>query len=355
MKKVAIIGGGISGTFAAIRIKEKHPEYQVSIFEHNDKLLKKIYATGNGKCNFANRGELLNKYKNEDFVLPIIKEFNTNDIVEYFESIGIPSKNIGDLLYPYSESAVTVANKLLKRVGELNIDVHLNEETKDYHNHQLLTDSGTFDFDVLIISIGGKSSPNLGSNGEFLPVLTKHGYLINEMRPSLCPIKTKENTKMVEGVRCKIMAYLYQKNQLIHQEEGELLFKKDGLSGMVIFNLSHYINCLNNQKEITIHIDFAKDMKGDYDSLVNPKLAEYLLNNNLDIHNTIFTFKDFYNYDSSQVTSGGISISEVDNTLQSSKEKDIYFIGEVLDVDAVCGGYNIVWALASAEKVAKSI
>ena len=355
MKKVIVLGGGISGVFASIRIKEKHPDYFVSVFEHNDKLLKKIYATGNGKCNFANKGSLNNKYNHEEFALKIINQFNCNDIVNYFEKIGIKSKSIGDLLYPYSESAETVANHLLDRIKQLNIDVHLQCEVKDYQNGHLLTDRGEFTYDALIISLGGKSSPNLGSNGSFYDSLIKRGYAIRECRPSLCPIKTKENTKMVEGLRHKVNVKLYQNNKLIHEEDGELLFKKDGLSGMVIFNMTHYINRLDNRNNITLHVDFAKGIDGDYESLVNPKLAKYLLSNKLDIHNVIFTFKDFYEYSNSQVTSGGISITELNDDLSSKKEKNVYFIGEVVDIDAVCGGYNIMWALASAELVSKKI
>ena len=355
MKKVIVLGGGISGVFAAIRIKEKHPDYFVSVFEHNDKLLKKIYATGNGKCNFANKGSLNNKYNHEEFALKIINQFNCNDIVNYFEKIGIKSKSIGDLLYPYSESAETVANHLLDKIKQLNIDVHLQCEVKDYQNGHLLTDRGEFTYDALIISLGGKSSPNLGSNGSFYDSLIKHGYTIRECHPSLCPIKTKENTKMVEGLRHKVNVQLYQGNKLIHEEDGELLFKKDGLSGMVVFNMTHYINRLDNRNNITLHVDFAKGIDGDYESLVNPKLAKYLISNKLDIHNVIFTFKDFYEYSNSQVTSGGISITELNDDLSSKREKNVYFIGEVVDIDAICGGYNIMWALASAELVSKKI
>ena len=355
MKRVAIIGGGISGSFAAIRIKETHPDYEVSIFEHNDKLLKKIYATGNGKCNFANKGSLKDKYSNESFVMPILMKYDIIDICEFFENIGVMVKPIGDLMYPYSESAETVAIHLLKRISELNIDVHLNDEVKDYQNGTLLTASGTFKYDALIISVGGKSSPKLGSNGSFHDVLVKHGYSFKECHPSLCPIKTKENTKMVEGLRSKVEASLYQENKLIHEERGELLFKKDGLSGMVIFNLTHYINQLDNKKDVTIHIDFAPGIEAAYASLVPNKIAKYLIENQLDIHNTVFTFKDFYGYENSQVTSGGVLVSELNNDLSSKKEKNVYFIGEVIDVDAVCGGFNIMWALASAEKVNKTI
>ena len=355
MKKVIVLGGGISGCYAAIRIKESHKDYDVSIFEHNDKLLKKIYATGNGKCNFANKGELVDKYNNDSFALPILKEYTYQDIVKYFESMGIKTKAVGDLLYPYSESAETVAIKLLKRIEDLGIKSYLSIRVDDYSNGQFKTDRGIFNYDALIIAIGGVSSPSLGSNGDFWPVLKKHGYLFSDVHPSLCPIKVKENTKMVDGQRHKATVSLYQGNKLIHQEDGELLFKKDGLSGMVILNTAHYINRLDNKNNVTVHIDFAKGESGDIESLVNPKIAKYLISNKLDLHNTVFTFKDFYPYDNSHVTSGGISLSQINNDLSSKLEKNVFFIGEILDIDGVCGGYNIMWAFASAERVNKAL
>ena len=355
MKKVVVIGGGISGVFASIRIKELHSDYQVSVFEHNSKLLKKIYATGNGKCNFANIGSLEDKYSNSDFVLPIINEFNAQDIIRYFDIIGVKHRLVDNLVYPYSESAETVANALLKRVEELGIDVHLDTEVTNFFDKEITTNKGNYPYDILVISVGGKSSPKLGSTGDMFDILVKHGYKIRKTNPSLCPIKTKENTKMVDGVRCKSLVSLYQNKNLIHQESGELLFKKDGLSGMVIFNMCHYINRLPNFDGVTLHIDFAPNMDGDIESLLQPKLAKYLLSNKLSLHNTVFTFKSFYDYEFSQVTSGGISVNDLDKNLRSKLENNVFFIGEVVDVDAVCGGYNMMWAFASAEKVAKSI
>ena len=355
MKKIAVLGGGISGIFFAIRVKQYHPDYLVSVFEHNDKLLKKIYATGNGKCNFANTGDLRNKYKNEHCVLPIINEFDSRRIIDFFYSIGVVSKNVDELIYPYSESADTVVRKLLEQVEKLKIDVHLQEKVIDYSSKEVITDKGHYSYDELIISTGGCSSSKLGSDGSLFSVLKKHGYELIEAHPSLCPIKVKENTKMVEGLRSKVAAFLYQNNKLIHQERGEILFKKDGLSGIVIFNLAHYINELSNKNNITIHIDFAEGRNEAYDSLLHKDLAKYLINNKLDIHDTVFTFKDLYDFEFSQVTSGGVSFRNLNEDLSSKVEKNIHFIGEVIDTDAVCGGYNLMWAFASAEKVAKSI
>ena len=260
-----------------------------------------------------------------------------------------------NLVYPYSESAETVANALLKRVEELGIDVHLDTEVTNFFDKEITTNKGNYPYDILVISVGGKSSPKLGSTGDMFDILVKHGYKIRKTNPSLCPIKTKENTKMVDGVRCKSLVSLYQNKNLIHQESGELLFKKDGLSGMVIFNMCHYINRLPNFDGVTLHIDFAPNMDGDIESLLQPKLAKYLLSNKLSLHNTVFTFKSFYDYEFSQVTSGGISVNDLDKNLRSKLENNVFFIGEVVDVDAVCGGYNMMWAFASAEKVAKSI
>ena len=353
MKKVLIVGGGISGVFASIRIKENYPDYEVVIFEHNDKLLKKIYATGNGKCNFANVGELRGKYHNEQFALNIINSFNAEDIINYFRWIGIESKQVGNLVYPYSESAETVAIKLLNRLNKLGVNVHLNEDVLDYSKEYLKTNKDKYPYDYLVFSTGGCSSPNLGSTGSLFDVFIKHGYEITRLSPSLCPIVTKENTKMIEGLRHKAVVNLYHHHSLIHQEEGEVLFKKDGLSGMVIFNMTHFINDLPDLDEVTLHIDFARNIDGDYDSLVHPKLAAYLIKKELDIHDTVFTFKKFYDYSNSQVTSGGISISNLNDDLSSKLEEKVYFIGEVVDVNAVCGGYNIMWALSSADRASK--
>ena len=355
-KSIGIVGGGISGVACALFLIKQYPDVHIDIFEKNDKLLKKIYATGNGKCNFANSGELIDKYKNEDFVLPIIKDFGYKELNSYLNSIGVATKLVGSLAYPYSETALTVANALLKELNLPNIKIHLSVEVLDYQNTTLLTNLGTFSFDKVIFTSGGKSSPQLGSNGVLFYLFKMHDYELEECFPSLCPIKVKENVKRLDGLRNKVAASLYQDNKLIHQEEGELLFKKDGLSGIVIFNLTAYINRLKDKHNIVIEIDFAKGQEVNaYDSYLHPAIAKYLLDNHLDIHHTQFHFKDFYPFNNAQVTSGGIKLNQVSKDLSSKLEPNIYFAGEVLDVDAVCGGYNIMWAFASAYHLVKNI
>ena len=360
---IGIIGGGISGVYAALQIKEMHPDYNVEILDHNDKLNKKIYATGNGRCNFANSSSLENKYSNPDFALPILKEHTYQDIVKYFNKIGIPSVFEGTNAYPMSKCASTVGLMMEKRVQELGIKVKLNVDVFSFKSEKglinVITNNGSFFYDKIVVALGGKSSSQLGSDGSGFELLKNKGYELTELFPVLCPVKTKENTKLVDGVRAQVILSTFSGNKLINKEEGELLFKDKGISGIVVFNATHYIN-LANKKDITFHIDFAhlvneKIKKEDYVKYVNPKLAKYLENINADIHDTVFTFKDFYDFSVAHVTHGGLKLTQVNDSLESKIEKNIYFIGEILDVDGICGGYNMMWAFASAYYVAKRI
>jgi len=360
MQKIGIIGGGASGVFAAIRFKEKHPDWEVSIFERNNKLLKKIYATGNGRCNFANASSFSSSY-NTDFVLDIVSSFDDKKIDAYFNSIGIATRKIDDLYYPYSLSADTVAEKLLKRIDELKIKVYLDFKFQDYkssgNKYIVISGDKNYEFDKLVFACGGKSSPQLGTDGSIYSALTKHGYEVKEIKPSLCPIKVKENVNKINGVRAKAKVSLFDKNNKVYEEEGEIQFRSDAISGIVNFNMVFAIHKLKLQKgNISLHLDFASDVKTEikkeeYGNYLVKKLADYLLENNLNIHNVIYTFKGLYDFKDSQVSSGGISLENITTNLESKLEKNVYLIGEVLDVDAKCGGFNLMWAWASAERV----
>ena len=121
-------------------------------------------------------------------------------------------------------------------------------------------------------------------------------------------------------------------------------------------NAAAYINRLENKNNITVHIDFIPDIKEvnlSYSSYLNKKLALYLEKNHLNIKDTVFTFKDFYDYDNSHVTSGGVPLKELNKNLSSKLEPNVYFIGEVVDIDGLCGGYNLMWAFSSAHYAAK--
>ena len=360
--KIGIIGGGASGTFLAIRLKESNPSFEVTIIEKNDKLLKKILVTGNGRCNYANTGDLTNKYNNE-LANKLLEEFKSQDIIDVFDTYGVHPYAIDNLIYPVSLNAQTVAIQLIKRIEQLCVKVHLNEKVVDYqkidNKFVVKSEKNEYTFDKLIVSAGGCSYPQLGTDGTILNMLGKHGYKIEALSPTLSPIKVKENTKKISGQRQKGKVSLFKDDKLVYQEEGEILFKDDGLSGIVILNISSMINRLKNRNNIKIVLDLAntnkKVNKDQYIEYVSPKIAEYLVSNNLDIQNLSFSFKDFYDYQIAEVSHGGLSLSEINDSLESNKEKGLYFTGEVLDIDGMCGGYNLMFAFASAEKVKKAI
>ena len=359
--RIGIIGGGASGTFAAIRIKELNPSFDVTIIERNDKLMKKIAVTGNGRCNYANLGDLENKY-NHPFANQIINNLKPNDLVSIFDKYGIHPTTIDNLVYPVSLSAQTVILMLNKRLEELNINICLNETVLDYQIKDnkcfLKTDKNTHVFDKLVFSSGGKAYPQLGTDGSLFDVLRQHGYLIEALSPSLSPIKVKENTKKISGQRVKCLVSLLYKDKLYYSEEGEVLFKDDGLSGIVILNMSQMINRLSDKKDVKLVLDLApsKTVKPNkYLEYVQPKVASYLKENSLNINRIVFSFKNFYDFDVAEVSHGGVSLNEVTNELMSKKENRVFFTGEILDVDGMCGGFNLMFAFASAETVAKAI
>ena len=360
--KIGIIGGGASGAYLAIRIKELNPSFDVTIIEKNDKLLKKVAATGNGRCNYANLGELENKYNNS-FANQILNNLKPLELINNFDRYGIHPKQIDELVYPVSLSAQTVVLMLNKKLEQLKVNICLNETVLDYERvndgYRIKSDKQIHVFDKIVFASGGKAYSQLGTDGALFEILRQHQYQIEPLSPSLCPIKVKENTKKISGQRVKCLVSLCNKEKLVYSEEGEVLFKDDGLSGIVVLNMSQKINTLEDKKNVKIVLDLVpteEDInKETYVEYVNPKVANYLIDNNLDINKVEFTFKAFYDFNVAEVSHGGISLKEISSNLESKKEKGLYFIGEILDIDGMCGGFNLMFAFASAETVAKAI
>ena len=361
--KIGIIGGGAAGSYLAIRLKELRPDFNVTVIERNDKLMKKIAVTGNGRCNYANLGETIGKYNNDEFANKIINNLPPKELVNNFERFGIHPTKIDNLVYPVSLSAQTVILMLEKRIKELGVEMLLNEDVLEYakqgQEYVVKTSLSMHVFDVLVFTSGGKAYPQLGTNGAILDLMKAHGYEIESLSPSLSPIKVKENTKKISGQRVKCHVSLLFDNKPYYEEDGEVLFKDDGLSGIVILNMSTKINSIKDKSKVKIALDLAYGYtaikKEDYTQFVHPKVASYLQDNCLDINNLVFSFKAFYDYNIAEVSHGGIGLKEVNDSLESKKENGLYFAGEILDVDGMCGGYNLMFAFASAETVAKDI
>ena len=361
--KIGIVGGGAAGCFLAIRLKELNPSFSVTIFEKNDKLMKKIAVTGNGRCNYANLGETKGKYNNDAFANKILSNLPPKEIVKVFDGFGIHPTTIDSLVYPISLSAQTVMMMFEKRLEQLGVSICLNESVLDYENNNnqytVKTSLSMHVFDILVFTSGGKAYPQLGTDGTVLEMMKQHGYQIETLSPSLSPIKVKENTKKISGQRVKCHVSLLNGNSLAYEEDGEVLFKDDGLSGIVMLNMSTKINGFDDKNKIKIALDLAKGYgkisEEEYPQFVHPKVAAYLKDNHLDIHNLEFSFKTFYDYNIAEVSHGGISLNEVSDSLESKKETNLFFAGEILDVDGMCGGFNLMFAFASAETIAKKI
>lgn len=369
--KIIVVGAGASGIMFAIARKRSHPKDEIIVLEHLDKPLKKILATGNGKCNLGNKKLTKDTY-NSDFVYNLMEKYDFNTQRDFLDSLNIKTTLVDNLLYPISMSATTVRNALLTMCEKYKIQIINNVEVNDYlvndNSVEVMTNKDSYICDKLVIATGGKSSPKLGSDGILFDTLIEHGYQNININPGLCPIYTLENTKELDGIRVNAKVTLYKDDKKIHTEDGEVLFKKNGLSGIVIFNISRLIAKDLNRK-YKIYLDLLPIVDRDdlglflstnspralLDAYLNPKLANYINDKKLKGHDLIneiknlkFTFKGLYGFEYSQISVGGISLKDVDSYLESTIEKNVYFIGECLNVDGPCGGYNLMWAFASA-------
>ena len=406
MKKIVIIGGGISGFTSAITSKTNNNE--VIILEGQDKPLKKLLITGNGKCNYFNEEFIFSKYHsfNEELLKNIISLENKNKILTFFKSIGIIPRIKENYYYPYSNQAISVKNSFLKEIENKNIKLKLNSYVKDikkendkflvYYNDDVLV------CDELIISTGGKSYPKTGSDGSGYNLSKKLGHTINKTLPALVGLKCKEPfLKKLNGVRSNATVSLFINDKLIKSEIGEVQFTNYGLSGICIFNLSSIASrSISENKKVKISINFLDKLKiknkksfqefifsSEYnfkkekisyflDNLLNYKLTNVILektkiernklvsklsDNEINmLFENLFSFTmniiDTNNFESAQITSGGVSLYEINPlTFESKIVSNLYLTGEVLDIDGDCGGYNISFAVLSGILAGESV
>ena len=391
---ILIVGSGCSAVYLASLISFYKKEIRVDILSNDDVIGKKILVTGNGRCNLGNLGNIGSNEYNNEITKDIVSSFPIENIISFLSNIGIHVTTINNLVYPYSLSsknyrellsAFVLNNKNVKVLKDLKFVDYIskNNEVEVQLNNNIKT------YDKIIFATGGISGNNKNS-AEIIGILKKHNYVINTFRPGLAPIKTKEKTTLVNGKRVKCDISLLKNNKLIYKEHGEVLFKKDGLSGISIFNCSSLINRSNEIADFVISLDLFPDY--DLTNLINlltkfnKSNTNYLLYSFFDkdmssfilkmiqmnkvskynekeikslafnLKNLKFHYESTYDFKDSQVSIGGISYSNLNITsLESLLEKNIYFIGEILDSDGLCGGYNLMFAFASAFKVLNSL
>lgn len=395
MYDVIIVGAGASGCFLALTLKYKNPNLRVLLLEKNDKLGKKILITGNGRCNIGNKNIKIDDYNSNSSLdnFKTLIENGSDNYTSLLKAFGVLITNEEDRLYPYSNQALTVCKSFERALLNCGVEVMYN-----YDVNTINKENDTFIINnvkrskVVVIATGGKTYPKTGSTGKGYELLKSFGHSITKLYPSLTSLKTNyKYIKDLAGVRVNAKVSLYYNDDLITEENGQLQFTKDSLSGICVFNLSRYACKMPNHKNLFIKVDYTPDKKADelynyiklfsnytieeaISCMLNNKLAKVisknlklegkkvtnLTNNDLTkvvniIKNMTFKVTSTGDFDSSQVTSGGASLEEFTDNLESKKCKGLYAVGEVLDVDGKCGGYNLSWAFNSTLIVANDI
>ena len=385
---VIIIGGGASGMFLASELAGR----RVALIEANDRVGKKLLATGNGKCNLTNLDMNIIHYNRPSFVETYLDRFDAHDTIASFERMGLITKVIDKRVYPYSECASTVLDILRGAVQKCGTEVftgHIVNSVEYFADTYTVggvtkvdgqTKSFSFTADNVVLATGSNATFGRNSNNLF----TALGHTNREFTPALVPIKTnKEPIKGLSGVRVKAGVRCGAR-----YEVGEVLFKDFGVSGIAVFNMSSEIARGKLKIGSNLTIDFMPEYSvGEVENLLrkrgNVRVGELLTGTfhskvvdrilwasgvNPDdlaqpkisaIAKTIKTYtlkiEGLGDSSLSQVMSGGLNIREFDHNLMSMKSKNAFAIGEALDVDGDCGGYNLQWAWTSARVVAEYI
>lgn len=379
MKKIVIVGAGASGVYLAILLKQKIPDIQVVILEQNATSLKKLLATGNGRCNLSNQDMSIDYYFSDrlDIVETIIQDF---DMVQRMHELGLYTIYQGKLLYPKSEQALSVKRILMQAAEDLGVLFLYGEEVLSVNPQMpyvIKTNQQTITADYVIFAMGSQAGKLSGIQSSRYNLLKELHLQVIEPMPSLVQMYTFPVLKKLKGVRVKGTFTLLENQKCIRKEKGELLFTDYGVSGIAIMQLSAFYQ---KNHHYQLSIDFFDEMDEQclsryikerlkknyhhfYDGLVNNKLSAYL--ESLSAHSVqqiVSLLKDFRlditglrNYETAQVMKGGLALQEVDENLQIQRYKHMYAIGEILNVDGLCGGYNLHFAFASAYRVAQAI
>lgn len=367
---VIVVGAGPCGILASIRMKELHSDYNVILVEKCDSIGKRIKQSGNGRCNFLNDNFSPSKYNHPEFIigyddeLNILKHYlNKKGLYYYSDEEG---RN-----YPYSENGNTILYILKELLNEYHVDVRtgfeVNRIVKENGKYSIISKDEKFlKGDKLVISIGGASFNY--KKDDYERIIRSVTNEIIDFKPSLAPIITSSFSKSLEGKRVKANVKLLYKDKVLKEEKGEVLFKKDGLSGIVIFNMSSYLARLhldsyNGYQIILDMLPYLSSEEVLWYKKKDPSLRNLLIEEiALEINKRKCSPKafaldviDLYDLKNSQVSSGGVSLKALNDDLSLIKDNNIYLGGETIDIDGECGGYNIEFALLSGIRIGSNI
>ena len=404
MSKVLIIGGGAAGMFASIFAARNGNE--VHVFEKNEKLGKKVYITGKGRCNITNACDMETLFasmiNNEKFMYSSFYGYTNEDVMDFFKNAGLEIKvERGNRVFPVSDHSSDVIKTLERAMKAEGVHVHLYStvtkvaEENGKFSHLELADGSVVKGDACIIATGGMSYQTTGSTGDGYQFAKNLGHTVTELRPSLVPIETKEYfVPELMGLSLRnVEARILDGKKELYREFGEMLFTHFGVSGPIIISASAYIGkMLQKKKELTLSIDLKPALSEE--QLDARIIREFEANNNKQFKNAIgglfpaklipvmielsgidpekkvniisreerqqfvhlikhfeMTLTRLRDFKEAIITNGGIKVKEVNpSTMESKLVEGLYFAGEVLDLDALTGGFNlqIAWSTAYA-------
>ena len=374
-----IVGAGASGSMCAINLAQKG--YKVLVIDKHLFPAKKLLVTGNGRCNLTNKG-VASKFYNQN-IAKFLNQFGYEQTISFFKTLGIETYlDEQDRCYPITNSATSVVMAIKNQFSKLRINFLGGQEFVDLDKascgYIIKTQSECFACNNVIFACGGNS---------ILDYLSKLRLPIKPFMPSLCALKSVESTKSLSGVRVQDVWANYKVGSLAKQDAGEILFKEQGVSGICVFNLSCLGARLGNYngkltidflpqisqdnlvKLIQEHEKIFDDVNDVLTGIVNEKIANEVLKRakiNKNMQKNTLNYEDICKiahiikhfdlticgaYDNNQVFSGGVKLSCLNENLESKTYPNMFFCGEIIDVDGECGGYNLQWAFSSANAV----
>ncbi len=387
MIDILIIGCGASGIVAAIKAKNK--TNRVVVLEKNSKPLKKLLMTGNGKCNYMNEKYNTDFYtsNNMNVVEKILESGNIEKVKTFFDKIGIVPKIKNGYYYPFSNQAITIKNALLEEALSLGVEIVYDTEVKDikkeFHKFTVYCDKMSYQAKKVVLATGSKAYPNTGSDGFGYTILEKLGHSIIEPLPALTQLVSSfPYTKEWDGIRTDVDIDVFEDGKFLRRESGEIQLTNYGVSGVCIFNVSNFITRRIKEHEIVLKINFVPFI----DTLITPWMDQYSKNHNeknlklllegflnnklvpiilksckLDedfkyqelskeskfslckaLKSFSIPITEVKSFESCQICNGGVVLSEINpKTMESKIVKGLYITGELLDMNGICGGYNL--------------
>lgn len=400
---IAVIGGGAAGMMAAIAAAQRGAD--VTLIEQNKICGKKLLITGKGRCNITNACPTEDIFRNiptnPRFLYSAVYSFSNYDTVDFFEQSGVSTKvERGERVFPQSDKAASVADALVRKMRSLGVIILHGKADKILTDRERVTgvsvDGKTVAASAVILATGGKSYPRTGSDGFGYGIAEKLGHSITKLRPALVPVETFEDTKPIMGLSLKnvTLTVADRSGKKLHSELGELLFTHFGLSGPLVLSASSHMGsepektiveidlkpALSEQKlEQRILRDFLKYINKDFRNALSDLLPQKLIDtviarSEIDpfkkvnsvtreerrrlvsvIKRLSFTVKRYRPIEEAIVTSGGVSVREINpKTMESKIVKGLYFAGEIIDVDAYTGGFNLQIAFSTGHLAGES-